>query len=172
MDGIFSVPEFYEAAEEIPIFSFSVTPRSSACRSGTWAVVTLATLTMASKKNAKVHAKPKGACAYLFVYVCARGGLCVDACSLQLQPRPCEVIGMKLLFHPGARLLSSLGLSAFVMLVGGFLVVVVLQMGFLQFIAFNLTRTGVAQLRQCLTYTSKCGKVHCVPCRNLGDSSD
>lgn len=133
MDGIFSVPEFYEAAEEIPIFSFSVTPRSSACRSGTWAVVTLATLTMASKKNAKVHAKPKGACAYLFVYVCARSGLCVDACSLQLQPRPCEVIGMKLPFHPGARLLSSLGLRAFVMLVGGFLVLVVPQMGFLQF---------------------------------------
>lgn len=73
VDGICSVPDFYEAGGEIPIFSFSLTPRSWACRSGTWPTVTLSAFTMASKKNAKVHAKPKGACA----------NLCVDA----VQPR-------------------------------------------------------------------------------------
>lgn len=51
---------------------------------------------MASKKNAKVHAKPKGACSEFCVCVC------LDWAHLGLAPRPGDVVGMKPLLGFGS----------------------------------------------------------------------
>lgn len=108
----------YEAGEEIPIFSFSLKLSLSIRNLGCSDAVDLQHGLKEKRETARKA--QRCVCGFLCVCVCVRARVCVlMRRSLQLEPRPGEVIGMELLFPPGTRLRAESRGS------GGFLVLVV-----------------------------------------------